>query len=110
LSEVNRKIQLSNSFRNNHQDEDEKNKHSKSIEYDEESYHAIYVSPKHRKNVPLIIDIHDGPHKQSTTSYSRKTNFFLGMNMAVLSINYRGSTGMGDKKLESIMGLVSQVG
>ena len=77
--------------------------------YQIESYHAIYVAPKHQENVPLIVIIHDGPHEQSTTSYSKQINFFLSMNMAVLSINYMGSTGMGDKNLESIMGFVSQV-
>ena len=77
--------------------------------YQIESFHAIYVAPKHQENVPLIVIIHDGPHEQSTTSYSKQINFFLAMNMAVLSINYMGSTGMGDKSLESIMGFVSQV-
>ena len=77
--------------------------------YQSESFHAIYVAPKHQENVPLIVIIHDGPHAQSTTSYSKQINFVLSMNMAVLSINYMGSTGMGDKNLESIMGLVSQV-
>ena len=77
--------------------------------YQSESYHAIYVAPKHLENLPLIVMIHDGPHEQSTTSYSKQINFFLSMNMAVLSINYMGSTGMGDKNLESIMGFVSQV-
>ena len=74
-----------------------------------ESYHAIYVAPRYRENVPLIVIIHDGPHALSTTSYSAPVNFFLSMNMAVLSINYKGSTGMGDKNLELIMGFASQV-
>ena len=101
-------LPLSNSFRNagNIENKDDENTVT---EYEHESYHAIFMAPKYRKNVPLIVNIHDGPHKLSTTCYSTTNNFFLGMNMAVLSINYRGSIGMGDKRLESIMGFISQV-
>ena len=74
------------------------------------SHHAILISPKFPENLlPLVIMIHDGPHEISTTCYSTKINSFLGMNMAVLSINYRGSIGTGDKNLESIMGFISEV-
>ena len=80
------------------------------FQYQDESYHAIFISPKFRENLlPLVVIIHDGPHKISTTCYSTKINSFLGMNMAVLSINYRGSIGTGDKNLESIMGFISEV-
>ena len=80
------------------------------VQYQDESYHAIFISPKFRENLlPLVVIIHDGPHEISTTCYSTKINSFLGMNMAVLSINYRGSIGTGDKNLESIMGFISEV-
>ena len=80
------------------------------VQYQDESYHAIFISPKFRENLlPLVVMIHDGPHEISTTCYSTKINSFLGMNMAVLSINYRGSIGTGDKNLESIMGFISEV-
>ena len=80
------------------------------VQYQDESYHAIFISPKFRENLlPLVVMIHEGPHEISTTCYSTKINSFLGMNMAVLSINYRGSIGAGDENLESIMGFISEV-
>ena len=80
------------------------------VQYEDESYHAIFISPKFRENLlPLVVMIHGGPHEISTTCYSTKINSFLGMNMAVLSINYRGSIGAGDENLESIMGFISKV-
>ena len=104
--ELGRQISLSNySWRSTHN----KSNIGSEVEHKLESYQAIYVAPKHQENIPLVVILHDGPHTQSTTSYSKQINFFLAMDMAVLSINYMGSTGMGDKNLESIMGFVSQV-
>ena len=55
------------------------------------------------EKLPLVVLLHDGPHEQSTQDFCLTANTFLEMGMAVLLVNYRGSIGMGDASLESII-------
>ena len=52
---------------------------------------------------PLVVWIHDGPHEQFIADFNIQLNTLLKMDVAVLAINHRGSTGMGDATLESII-------
>ena len=77
-----------------------------------EPFNAIFAQPNTNTADSLTVFIHDGPHEQFTSCFDTQVNTFLEMNMAVLMINYRGSTGMGDTSLESIIsniGLVSSM-
>jgi len=58
--------------------------------------------------IPLIVDLHGGPHEISTTSFQHRAKVFLHLGYAVLSINYRGSIGNGDATLQSILGNIDK--
>jgi dipeptidyl aminopeptidase/acylaminoacyl peptidase len=47
--------------------------------------------------VPLLLRIHGGPNGQDQHSFSSERQFFAGNGYAVLAINYRGSSGRGQK-------------
>ena len=54
------------------------------------------------KPVPLIVDIHGGPHVEATTwGYSAEVQFFASLGYAVLQPQYRGTEGFGSKHLSS---------
>ena len=55
------------------------------------------------EKIPLIVILHDGPHQQITQEFNVNLNTFLDLGIATLLVNYRGSTGMGDSSLESII-------
>jgi dipeptidyl aminopeptidase/acylaminoacyl peptidase len=47
--------------------------------------------------VPLLLRIHGGPNGQDQHSFSAERQFFAANGYAVLAINYRGSSGRGQK-------------
>jgi dipeptidyl aminopeptidase/acylaminoacyl peptidase len=44
---------------------------------------------------PLVVDIHGGPHAQTTDSFDPEVQAWVDHGFAVLMPNYRGSTGYG---------------
>ena len=44
---------------------------------------------------PLLVDVHGGPTDQATVDWKPRVRYFLSRGWAVLSPNYRGSTGYG---------------
>jgi len=46
---------------------------------------------------PLIVVIHGGPHGQNGPSFNFKQQVYAARGYAVLNVNYRGSTGYGQK-------------
>ena len=44
---------------------------------------------------PLLVDVHGGPTDQSTVDWKPRIRYFVSRGWAVLSPNYRGSTGYG---------------
>jgi dipeptidyl aminopeptidase/acylaminoacyl peptidase len=44
---------------------------------------------------PLLVDVHGGPTDQSTVDWKPRIRWFVSRGWAVLSPNYRGSTGYG---------------
>lgn len=75
-----------------------------------ERFNAIYAVPNtlSGRYIPLVVDIHGGPHEMSTTSFQHRAKVFLKLGFAVLMINYRGSLGNGDRTLQSILGNVAK--
>jgi len=47
--------------------------------------------------VPLLLRIHGGPNGQDQHSFSMERQFFAANGYAVLNVNYRGSSGRGQK-------------
>jgi dipeptidyl aminopeptidase/acylaminoacyl peptidase len=54
--------------------------------------------PKH----PLIVEIHGGPHGQNGPAFSFQDQVYAAHGWAVLHVNYRGSTGYGQKFADAI--------
>ncbi len=49
------------------------------------------------RKYPLIVNIHGGPHGQQGPSFVHKSQVYAGEGYAVLMVNYRGSSGYGQK-------------
>ena len=50
-----------------------------------------------KKNLPLIVMPHDGPAVRDSWKFSFLRTFLANRGYAVLQMNYRGSTGLGEK-------------
>lgn len=53
---------------------------------------------------PLIVSIHGGPHGQQGPSFQFHNQVYAGRGWATLMVNYRGSTGYGQKFADAIFG------
>ena len=53
---------------------------------------------------PLIVNIHGGPHGQNGPAFNFRDQVFAGRGWAVLHVNYRGSTGYGQKFADAVFG------
>jgi dipeptidyl aminopeptidase/acylaminoacyl peptidase len=51
---------------------------------------------------PLIVAIHGGPHGQQGPAFNAKSQVYAARGYAVLMVNYRGSTGYGQKFADAI--------
>ena len=51
---------------------------------------------------PLIVMIHGGPHGQQGASFNHKAQVYAAHGYAALMVNYRGSTGYGQKFADAI--------
>lgn len=51
---------------------------------------------------PLIVNIHGGPHGQQGPAFSFKNQVYASHGYAVLMVNYRGSTGYGQKFADAV--------
>jgi dipeptidyl aminopeptidase/acylaminoacyl peptidase len=53
---------------------------------------------------PLIVNIHGGPHAQQGPAFNFKNQVYAGRGWATLMVNYRGSTGYGQKFADAVFG------
>ena len=53
---------------------------------------------------PLIVMIHGGPHGQQGPAFNSKAQVYAAQGWASLMVNYRGSTGYGQKLTDAIFG------
>jgi dipeptidyl aminopeptidase/acylaminoacyl peptidase len=58
----------------------------------------LAVAGKH----PLIVMIHGGPHGQQGPAFNQKAQIYAARGWAALMVNYRGSTGYGQKLADAI--------
>ena len=70
-------------------------------------FEAVLVLPRPRGDgarAPLVVVPHGGPHSCYPTSFSAPYAFHAALGIAVLLVNYRGSTGFGRAPLRSLPG------
>jgi dipeptidyl aminopeptidase/acylaminoacyl peptidase len=53
---------------------------------------------------PLIVNLHGGPHGQNGPSFNFNDQAYAAKGWAVLHVNYRGSTGYGQKFADAVFG------
>ena len=53
---------------------------------------------------PLIVSIHGGPHGQNGPAFNFEAQVYAGRGWATLNVNYRGSTGYGQKFADAVFG------
>jgi len=56
------------------------------------------------RKYPLIVNIHGGPHGQNGPAFNFKNQVFAAHGYAVLNVNFRGSTGYGQKFADAVFG------
>jgi dipeptidyl aminopeptidase/acylaminoacyl peptidase len=54
-----------------------------------------------RSPLPMVVWVHDGPAARASLEYSPEQQLLASRGYAVLSVNYRGSTGFGPKFLNA---------
>lgn len=54
------------------------------------------------KQAPLVVLCHDGPWSRDQPGYNRWVQALASMGFAVVQVNYRGSTGFGQKHLQAL--------
>jgi dipeptidyl aminopeptidase/acylaminoacyl peptidase len=62
--------------------------------------HPVGRQPSSRH--PLIVMIHGGPHGQQGPAFNAKAQVYASQGWATLMVNYRGSTGYGQKFADAI--------
>lgn len=63
--------------------------------------------PQIKTRLPLVVLIHGGPHSQFPAEWNTTAAGLVQLGLAVLMVNYRGSTGFGQ---DSILSLIGQIG
>ena len=66
---------------------------------------AYFTAPLDRRSgskYPLIVQIHGGPHGAQGSAFNDKAQVYAAHGMASLMVNYRGSTGYGQKFADAI--------
>jgi dipeptidyl aminopeptidase/acylaminoacyl peptidase len=53
------------------------------------------------KSLPLVVWVHGGPHSRDSFRYDPIVQFLANRGYAVLQVNYRGSTGYGDRFMQA---------
>jgi dipeptidyl aminopeptidase/acylaminoacyl peptidase len=53
---------------------------------------------------PLIVNIHGGPHGQNGPAFNFKNQVYAAHGWATLQVNYRGSSGYGQKFADAVFG------
>lgn len=70
--------------------------------------HALLLTPDGPGPHPVVVDLHGGPAHHDTDAFSAAAAAWVDHGLAVLQVNYRGSTGYGSAwrdALEAAVGL-----
>ena len=72
--------------------------------YDVEAFLTKPLNMTPESKHPLIVVIHGGPHGQQGPAFSFRNQVYAGLGWATLMVNYRGSTGYGQKFADGVFG------
>ncbi len=72
--------------------------------YDVEAFLTRPLGLQPRSKHPLIVNIHGGPHAQQGPAFNFKNQVYAARGWATLMVNYRGSTGYGQKFADAVFG------
>lgn len=67
-----------------------------------EAFITIPARPDPSAKHPMIVTIHGGPHGQQGPAFNLKAQVYAAQGWATLMVNYRGSTGYGQKFTDAI--------
>ncbi len=79
----------------------------RSLHYDNgagQAVHSFLATPEGFGPWPLVVDVHGGPHAQTTDSFDPEVQAWVDHGYAVLMPNYRGSTGYGKSWEDAVEG------
>ena len=69
-----------------------------------EAYLTLPLGRTASSRHPMIVSIHGGPHGAQGAAFVGKSQVYAAHRYAVLMVNYRGSTGYGQKFTDAIFG------
>ncbi len=72
--------------------------------YEVEAFLTKPVGMSGTSRHPLIVNIHGGPHGQNGPSFNFKNQVYAQRGWATLNVNFRGSTGYGQKFADAVFG------
>ena len=72
--------------------------------YDIEAFLTKPIGMTATSRHPLIVNIHGGPHGQNGPAFVFRNQVYAGRGWAVLNVNFRGSTGYGQKFADAVFG------
>lgn len=75
---------------------------------DDTNFEVIIIScEKQNRPLPTLVMPHGGPHTCYGTQYYMPSSFLAALGYCLLLVNYRGSTGFGEKSIQSLPGHIS---
>jgi dipeptidyl aminopeptidase/acylaminoacyl peptidase len=77
---------------------------SNDFKYDVEAFLTKPPSVTEGSRHPLITIIHGGPHAQQGPEFNFRSQVYAGRGWATLLVNYRGSTGYGQRFADAVFG------
>jgi dipeptidyl aminopeptidase/acylaminoacyl peptidase len=77
---------------------------SNDFKFEIEAYLTKPVGRTETSQHPMITLIHGGPHGQQGPAFHFRAQTFAALGWAVLMVNYRGSTGYGQKFADAVFG------
>ncbi|MCZ2150958.1 MAG: S9 family peptidase [Bryobacterales bacterium] len=77
---------------------------SNDFKYEVEAFLTLPLGRSAASRHPLIVNIHGGPHAQQGPAFNLKNQVYAGLGWASLMVNYRGSTGYGQKFADAVFG------
>ena len=72
--------------------------------FDVEAFLTKPLGLKEGSRYPLIVNIHGGPHGQNGPAFNWRNQVYAAHGYAVLNVNFRGSTGYGQKFADAVFG------
>ena len=69
-----------------------------------EAYITLPLGRTSTSKHPMIVNMHGGPHGAQSAEFNNKAQAYASHGYATLMVNYRGSTGYGQKFADAIFG------